>query len=349
MFFEENGLIFHEIDLRNDAGKDVILDLGRSEKDLGLTVSLQIKGGDKYKRKSGHVIEINSRLRSLWLNSNTPIFVVAQDPNDGELYWGNLKEMAERAPQESKSAYLYPDQKLTPNGISDFLEAARTECKRQQGNLFLRLFGEDELEKQSALFDCLAVGRNDPRYFRLLRSLLLSFRDQNTYLSAVRILSHATPHPDIFWHNGNIVPTDVRRDIAKCFRWAPNEISMLISRLPKEEGIWERGTISQSLYMLLVEDPALDWSLDRLITESFRTDEMTWRSTWIAAEPFGPKWVNADRKQIIFAVLALMIFLADSPEARLEEIRERLPGIQKLAFFREIALLVEEYGGIGLF
>src|SRR5689334_17672525 len=86
-FFEEHDLIFQEIDLRNDIGKDAILDLARTGGDAGLAVALQIKGGRKYKRKAGHSIPIDPRLRRIWSNSSLPVFVIVQDPDDCELYW----------------------------------------------------------------------------------------------------------------------------------------------------------------------------------------------------------------------------------------------------------------------
>jgi len=64
-FFEDNDLIFQEIDLWNDIGKDAVLDLARSGDDAGLTVALQIKGGRKYKKKNGHSIPIDDRLRKV--------------------------------------------------------------------------------------------------------------------------------------------------------------------------------------------------------------------------------------------------------------------------------------------
>ena len=97
-FFEENDLIFQEIDLRNDIGKDAVLDLARSGDDAGLTVALQIKGGRKYKRKDEHSIPIDDRLRNIWRNSSIPIFVIVLDPDDEELYWGNLAVMAKMTP-----------------------------------------------------------------------------------------------------------------------------------------------------------------------------------------------------------------------------------------------------------
>jgi Domain of unknown function (DUF4365) len=202
-FFEENDLIFEEVDLRNDIGVDAILTLARSGLNAGLSIRLQIKGGRKYKRQrhieerhrfmgyasfrssdwnlaltpsrgfeGHHVIDIDTRLRDIWRNSR-PMYVIVQDPDDGELYFGNLARMADVLPldqdlvktyeRSSPNAHddsprllryltrlhtnishlsedelrhyktwmpLYPDLRVTPDGLDRFLEAARAEARQ---------------------------------------------------------------------------------------------------------------------------------------------------------------------------------------------------------------------------
>jgi hypothetical protein len=48
-FFEENDLLFEEVNQRNDIGVDAVVTLARPVRDSGLSVKLQIKGGEKYK------------------------------------------------------------------------------------------------------------------------------------------------------------------------------------------------------------------------------------------------------------------------------------------------------------
>jgi hypothetical protein len=202
-FFEENDLIFEEVNQRNDIGVDATLTLSRSGPDAGLSVGLQIKGGEKYKRKlhvddrlrrrgiasfrstdwqlwdeveptrgfeGHHVIDMDVRLRGIWRNSR-PIYVIVQDPADNELYFGNLARMADVEPLEQDlvrshdpksnpgndsrlnkylaSVYkkisqlregqlpyhttwipLYPDLRLTPDGLQRFLAQARAEARQ---------------------------------------------------------------------------------------------------------------------------------------------------------------------------------------------------------------------------
>lgn len=131
-FFNANGLMVEKIDQENDIGIDAVLTLARSGRDAGLSVNLQIKGGEKYKRKlhvderysrrgmanfrrsdwtlwaeinpprgfeGYHVVDMDERLRAVWRNSR-PIYVIVHDPDDGELYYGNLARMADVEPLE---------------------------------------------------------------------------------------------------------------------------------------------------------------------------------------------------------------------------------------------------------
>jgi hypothetical protein len=173
-------------------------------------------------------------------------------------------------------------------------------------------------------------------------------RDQPSIWTAVHLLAHATPHPDIFWHKSNTIAEDVATEIRESYRWSPNEIAMLLARMP-EEGLWSRGTIGQSLYMILVADPSIEWSLERVMLEAFRSDEMTWRSGWVMGPPFGPKWVHEGRHIVIYACLLLSLYLASEPRTRLRELTERMPPLRNLEMFSAVAETVTEFGHIDIF
>lgn len=112
--------------------------------------------------------------------------------------------------------------------------------------------------------------------------------------------------------------------------------------------MWTRGTIGQTLYMLLREDKSLRWSIDQLLTKAFREQELTWRSCWVKGPPFGPAWVRTDRETVILPSLTLALELAPDPKERLDELTERLPSIRTLEWFTEISESVAE-GWFGIF
>ena len=101
--------------------------------------------------------------------------------------------------------------------------------------------------------------------------------------------------------------------------------------------------------MILVADPSLDWSLERLVLEAFRTDELTWRSCWVKGPPFGPKWVRTEREAIISSALTLILYRASDPQELLDEFIERIPPIQNIGMFAEIAEIVAEFNYLDIF
>jgi hypothetical protein len=154
-FFEEHDMIFQEVHQQNDNGKDAFLGLAWFGPDAGLIVWLQIKGGKKYKRsrkvnrlrnmdirynpefgiatpvgaEGRHIVGINRRWRRIWSDSR-PMFIIVQDPDDEELYFGNLARMADLAMPDEREIPLYPDLRLTPDGLDRFMQAARAEARQ---------------------------------------------------------------------------------------------------------------------------------------------------------------------------------------------------------------------------
>jgi hypothetical protein len=163
-FFELNenhNFLFEEIDQRNDIGIDAILTLARSGPDAGLSVNLQIKGGRKYKRQlhvderynrrgmanyrradwklwadispprgfeGHHVIDMDERLRAIWRNCR-PIYVIVHDPDDDQLYYGNLARMADVEPLEQDLARSW--KRRTEPDISQWRDRSCPGCGRR--------------------------------------------------------------------------------------------------------------------------------------------------------------------------------------------------------------------------
>jgi hypothetical protein len=153
--FDEDDMIFQEIHQRDDNGKDAILGLAWTGADAGLIVWLQIKGGQECKLKGKpnrlrdmdyqfnhefgyrpvgeegrHVIPIDNRLRRIWSDSR-PIFVLVHDPDDEELYFGNLARMADLAMPGETQIPLYPDLRIRPpDPTLEPYEQNRTELDR---------------------------------------------------------------------------------------------------------------------------------------------------------------------------------------------------------------------------
>jgi hypothetical protein len=71
-----------------------------------------------------HVIDMDSRLRTVWRNSR-PIYVIVHDPDDDELYYGNLARMADVMPLDQDIAATYDALKVTKKATNAFTNISR--------------------------------------------------------------------------------------------------------------------------------------------------------------------------------------------------------------------------------
>jgi hypothetical protein len=88
----------------------------------------------------------------------------------------------------------------------------------------------------------------------MIRHLLHQFSDDVLRL-AVTILAHATPHPDILYHRGNMIPQSTCDAVCRHLKWSQAEITTLMKSASWPE--WHRGGYGQSVYSILCVDRAI--------------------------------------------------------------------------------------------
>lgn len=254
-FFEENSCVFQEVDVANDYGKDAYVDLSEEGRVTGLCAALQIKGGASYRdSKRDYRIPLDEEHAKIWLESTLPIFGIVHDPDDGGLRWCNISSFlhGEQGPLP-KAIPISGANLLTPKSLAGAFRSSLESTRFSFTNSpILQAQSLDEDISHSAIFDCFALGRSDPRVLITLRYLVRALAPPARRLT-IDILSHATPHPDILWHSGNWIPEDVKKVVRSHMRWDNAEIMSLLEVVSSEE--FERGSLGESLYMLFVEDP----------------------------------------------------------------------------------------------
>lgn len=112
----------------------------------------------------------------------------------------------------------------------------------------------------------------------LLRASLRWLADVDATWSAIQILSLATPHPDVFWTEDNILPHETIDRVQATYRWSLEEAELLLGAPTGE--MWRRGDLDQSVYMLLVADPDHGRLLREVIART-ADDELAWAATMI--------------------------------------------------------------------
>ena len=89
-FFMHNRCKFQEVDLRNDIGKDVYLDVATNGVVSYLCVALQIKSGRSYRTSKGeYFIPVGKHAES-WRLHTIPVFGIVYDPDDALMRWADL-------------------------------------------------------------------------------------------------------------------------------------------------------------------------------------------------------------------------------------------------------------------
>ena len=169
----------------------------------------------------------------------------------------------------------------------------------------MQVLSESERVSLWAIRDCLALGRADARVLIGLRYLLraLSPRPLQT---AIIVLSHATPHPDILCHPGYWIPSHVEEQIKRHYRWSVEEVVELLKALSPGR-TFERGAQGQCLYMLLIEDSKIKDTMCRacVLAMEARHDEAALTALYL--------WLYWERKS---AKAAYASFAAEYSEIR---------------------------------
>ena len=125
---------------------------------------------------------------------------------------------------------------------------------------FLRLCSSSQDAQIASLYDCFALGRNDASSV-YCTTVLLRLLPNDSFRLAIRILSHLTPHPDIFWKSKNWIGKDIKEQVVHHLHWTREEIIWLLSGVPLDQ--WNRGLLGEDLYMLFIQDPDIGTKMER--------------------------------------------------------------------------------------
>lgn len=327
-FFESNSCVFQEVDVANDYGKDAYVDFSEDGRVTGLCAALQIKGGISYRDAKGdYRIPLDEEHARIWAESTVPIFGIVHDPDDGGLRWCNISSFLHGINHPLPANIpLKASHILTPDSLRKEFRISLEETRFLLGSHpVLQTQSADEDVSNAAIIDCFGVGRSDPRVLITLRYLVRALAPQPRRL-AIHVLSHVTPHPDIFWHAGNWITEDVKKVVRQHLRWSPDEIRSLLGVVTSEE--FERGGLGESLYMLFYEDPNI---------------VKTMRVAAIDA-------LAAKEDDVALAALYLFLYWEgeQAPDV-LGKFLNEFPEAKKLPLVPELQMTLREHGFISMF
>lgn len=257
--FETSGCVFQEVSQQNDYGKDAYVDLVDGAEVSSICVALQIKAGRSYRTRDGNYYIPTGRHTQTWRESTIPVFGIVYDPDDARLRWvdvtaylGSHEVLNGRVPVSAKAI-------LDASTLfSDFALAAKRYMAGGNDGIALRLLSSSEVAQCEAIIDGWALARHDPRFLILVRRLISHF-SRGALRCAIWAMAHVTPHPDIIWTKKSWIEAPNRGLICATFDWSIDEIGQLFRAVDDDE--WGRGTLGQSLDMLLRQDPGIEEKL----------------------------------------------------------------------------------------
>ena len=244
-FCLEQGWVFTETPEQTDFGKDGYLDFAYQGHLTGQCIAVQIKGGHSYRSGDGFCISADRRHRTLWMNSSVPVFGVVWDP-DGGLYWADVTSTL-RANGIAATLDVPAANRIDDGGLDSFLEAMWRATVEPRIAVAL---GSDDAELQEvAAFDCLGLGRTDPRYLILLRRVMFGLQPP-VLDRAIHLLNECSINPDLL-KDTRWMSMENRMAVREHFVWSVDEAVKLLDRVQDQDG-FERGSYSLCIYWLLV-------------------------------------------------------------------------------------------------
>ncbi len=323
--FERNGCVFQAVDQQNDFGKDAYVDIGCSGTVTPFCVAVQIKSGESYRMKSGdYVIPVNNHADN-WRRSTVPVFGLVYDPADRLIRWVDVTAYLCSHPQQNGGVIpVSRDAVLNDSTLEvEFSNAIGKYAEGRTGSIALNLLSDGDAQTD-AVFDAWALGRHDARFLIILRRLILDLRAP-AVRRAIVALSHAAPHPDIFWTKDNWIPPHVEQQVQESFRWSPQEVAHMISVFDVED--FGRGTLGQCFDVLMYEDRD------------------------VAAKLRSAIGILLEAKDMLRAVRAATVALAHSrnPRGELSLIIEEYPDVQHDEWFQAVAATVQNFGSFTLY
>lgn len=319
----ELSWIFQETSQQSDFGKDGYLDFAPRSVVTGPCIAVQIKGGRSMKRGGGYTLKVSKSQRRFWEMSTVPVFGIVWDPDEDALFWCDISGKLRTDGLEAKLFAPNTQELNTAEGANAFLEYAI--ASTIAGPIALALASEDKFLQIAAVEDTLAWGRQDPRYFILLRRVMFGLHP-HALDHAIYVLGKLTLNYDVLADKlwiGQENCTALRSH----FKWTVSEVVALLDRI-EDDGIY-RGTFGQNIYWLIVGDD--NWDFISIVEQAVVLAVEMGRTT---AAAWG---------------LIISVFWAEKRgEAKLAELLERQPKLQSIWSVDQIREELKQNGEIDL-
>lgn len=290
----EAGSIFREVPQDTDVGIDGYIEFVESGTATGTLVGVQIKAGSSYhiqhKHRGGQCFKVKVSREDLnyWNVQPIPIALITYDPETSSSGWLDITGYIRRNPKTLDQGYTTLTIESTEFNVATFQSE------------FKGTFRAYRLEADLFGFADLMASNDPPNKFRGFLGLLshptsrfsrltcfLLLKHLSYYNDALRAavsdtLSRYLPHPEV----GFFPPPEIRDYVqAALGEFGRQEIiSLLETAWLDEENLMQRGSLGQSVGVIITNIPEYEHHLCELAIDDSQSYKARWAAIALAAE-----------------------------------------------------------------
>ena len=292
----EAGSIFREYSQDTDLGIDGQIEFIDNEVATGDLVDVQIKAGSSYlkHRLDGDCFKVEVETKDLiyWNSLPIPVILVAYDPKTEQSSWLDVLNQIRNNPNILEHDFVTlklpaKTNQFDAQTLRNEIRSLCTKYRLETGQLFFaELMASNEIEDKFRGFWGLRSHR-DYLFSKLSCFMLIQhiFHPDDDLRAAVTdTVSRFLPHPEV----GLIPPQDIREYVrSKLMDFGIQEVARLLKTAwLDEENLIQRGSLGQSVGVIITAIPGYEQHLIELIMDSNQSYKVRFAAI-VLADEFG--------------------------------------------------------------
>jgi len=292
----EAGSIFREYSQDTDIGIDGQIEFIDNEVATGDLVAVQIKAGSSYLKhtRNGDYFQVEVSIKDLlyWNSLPIPVIIVTYDPKTEQSSWLDVIDQIRNNPNilEQDFVTLTLPAKTNQFDARTLKNEIRSLCMKyrlETGQLFFtELMASNDIEDKFRGFWGLRSHR-DYLFSKLSCFMLIQHifhHDDDLRAAVTDTISRFLPHPEV----GLIPPQEIREYVtSKLMDFGIQEVVRLLETAwLDEENLMQRGSLGQSVGVIITDIPGYEQHLIELIMDSNQSYKVRFAAI-VLADEFG--------------------------------------------------------------
>jgi hypothetical protein len=276
------GCIFNKVDGTNDVGIDGYIEFIDNKSTTGLCIGVQVKSGDSNINAGNANLKSDKEHFTYWKNHILPICGIVYIPSHEKAYWVDIKSYIEENPNILNDGpyriALDASAEFNLETFSSFHRHFKTYKNTYSTDAnfgkALKLLASNVAESRfSGLIALFSFHRNEKESWFYIIHHFIKEKDNGIQKYLIYLMSLIVGHPDIYWHEKNIISEEVRWYAHKVIQqsFTQQETKLLLVNIG-ENGI-DRGTIGQGIHAIIGAIPNRIEFLKNIIMKDDATNE----------------------------------------------------------------------------